>query len=324
MNQLARAATALAASGILLATTACGTSSTGAGAGSEGDRLKVVTAFYPLQYVAEQVAGDRAEITTLTAPGSEPHDLELTAKQVASLSSADVVIYQKGFQASVDKAVEQAQPKNVVDVSTVVSLAASSEAGEHTDEHEHEGESAEEHAGHDHGGTDPHVWLDPQNMVKISQSVSSRLSEVDAEHAATFKTQSEGLTAQLTQLDKSFEDGLKTCQRKEFITSHAAFGYLAKAYGLTQIGISGLAAESDPSPARIAEVQKLAKEHGVTTIFYETLVSPAHAKAIAGDLKLKTDVLDPLEGITDQSKGDDYISVQRANLTALQTANGCK
>ena len=97
--------------------------------------------------------------------------------------------------------------------------------------------------------------------------------------------------------------GLETCARREFITSHAAFGYLARHYRLEQIAISGLSPEAEPSPARIAEVQDEAREHRITTIFYETLVSPAVAESIAGDLGLRTDVLDPIEGITDQSRG---------------------
>ncbi|MEL4358511.1 MULTISPECIES: metal ABC transporter substrate-binding protein [unclassified Luteococcus] len=325
-----------AVASLLLAASACGAPPQA----GDDQQLTVVTAFYPLQYVAENVAGDRARVTTLTAPGSEPHDLELTIRQVAALSGADLVIYQKGFQPSVDKAVEQAQPKRVLDVSSVVPAAASTDEGEHTgehahehdehgDEHEggHEGETAAEHAahaGHDHGTTDPHLWLDPKNMARISQAVERSLAEADPAGAAAYTASAQQLGGRLTALDRSFATGLKNCRRKEFITSHAAFGYLAKAYGLHQIGISGLAAESDPSPARIAEVQRLAREHGVTTIFYETLVSPSHAQAIAGDLKLRTDVLDPLEGITDESRGSDYISVQQANLAALQTANGCQ
>lgn len=132
------------------------------------------------------------------------------------------------------------------------------------------------------------------------------------------------MITELKELDSSYADGLKSCERKEFITSHAAFGYLAERYRLTQIGISGLQPDAEPSPARIAAVQELAKEHGVTTIFYETLVSPAVAKSVAGDLGLTTDVLDPIESITDESRGDNYIAVMQSNLTALAKANACQ
>lgn len=318
MNTALRRLSVIAACSLALTATACGDTTDKAG-GSD-DKLKVVTAFYPFQYVASSVAGDKAEVTSLTAPGAEPHDLELTPKQIASLAEADLVVYQKGFQEQVDKALEEQQPKNVVDVAQVVDMQPMAAA----DDHEHEGESAEEHEGHDHGSTDPHTWLAPTNMVKITAAVQDKLKQADSADAATFDANAKQLSTQLTTLDKDFSTGLSQCTRKEFITSHAAFGYLAKSYGLTQIGISGLSPDEQPSPARITEVQKLAKEHGVTTIFYETLVSPAQAKSIAGDLGLKTDVLDPLEGITKDSRGSDYIAVQRANLAALKTANGCK
>lgn len=301
---------ALAAAALLLAAPACSSTENK----SEDGKLTVVTAFYPLQYVAEQVTGGTATVTSLTAPGQEAHDVDLSAKQVASLSEADLVIYQKGFQNAVDQAVEQAQPKNVIDVSTAVKLMESAA----DDGHEHS-----EGDGHEHA-TDPHIWLDPKNMAAITSAVATKLTEIDAKDKDALSANADQLKTNLTQLDQDFTTGLKNGQRKEFITSHAAFGYLAHAYGLTQIGISGLAPESDPSPTRIAQVQKLAKEHGVTTIFYETLTSPSHAKAIAGDLKLTTDVLDPIEGITPESKGSDYIAVQRANLAALKTANGCQ
>ncbi|GAA1393810.1 zinc ABC transporter substrate-binding protein [Luteococcus peritonei] len=333
-----------AAAGLLALAPACSSGSEAGSTKTSDDKLKIVTAFYPLQYAAQQVAGDKAEVTSLTQPGAEPHDLELTPKQIASLSDADVVVYQKGFQSTVDKAVEQAKPKHVVDVSTLVTMIPSTETEEEGHDHEaqahasesadaHASESADAHASeeaeghdheHEHGGTDPHQWLDPKNMVSITQGIEKQLAEVDSADAEAYKSGAATAVKNLEALDNDFRAGLKNCQRKEFITSHAAFSYLAKEYGLTQIGISGLSPDDEPSPARVAEVQKLAKQHGVTTIFYETLVSPAQAKAIAGDLGLKTDVLDPLEGITKESRGSDYIAVQKANLKALQTANGCQ
>ena len=171
---------------------------------------------------------------------------------------------------------------------------------------------------------DPHVWLDPTNVARIAAAVAARLAEVDPAHRTDFEANLATLTADLTGLDHDFAQGLKTCARREFITSHAAFGYLARRYGLEQIAISGLSPEAEPSPARVAEVHNQAREHHITTIFYETLVSPAVAKSIAGDLGLRTDVLDPIEGITDQSRGSDYVAVMRSNLAALQEANECR
>jgi zinc transport system substrate-binding protein len=194
--------------------------------------------------------------------------------------------------------------------------------------HDHgHGEVAEEH-GEEHSGEesglDPHVWLDPANLATIGTAVAERLSAVDPDRAADYTANAQALERELTTLGRDFSAGLASCERTEFITSHAAFGYLAERYRLTQISIGGLSPDAEPSPARIAEVQTEAKEHGITTIFYETLVSPDVATSIAGDLGLKTDVLDPVEGITAESRGTDYLSVMRSNLAALRTANGCR
>ena len=323
MFSFPRALGALLGTGTLLLVAACGTS-TGAN-GAQPGQLSIVASFYPLQFIAERVAGSHAEISTLTRPGAEPHDLELTPRQVASVSTADLVLFEKSFQAAVDEAVEQSGNENVLDTTTVVPLETH-DPGESGDDHSEADHEDEGHQGHDHGdlsGPDPHVWLDPQNMITITEAVTEQLSGIDPDHQQDYQQNAEQLTDELTGLDSDFDAGLKSCERREFITSHAAFGYLADRYDLTQIGISGLSTESEPSPARIAEIQQEAKEHDVTTIFYETLVSPDVAQSIADDLGLKTDILDPLEGITEQSRGKDYLSVMRANLTALQTANGC-
>ena len=283
---------------------------------SQAAQLKVTAAFYPFEYVAQQVGKDLVTITDLTQPGAEPHDLELSPKQVAGIGESDLLIYQKGFQAAVDSALQTVTPKQAVDTASFLTL----QPAEHEDEHGDEEHGEDDH---DHGALDPHTWLDPNNMVTITEHVRDALAEAKPDAKATFAANADALIAQLKQLDTDFKTGLGSCQRKVFITSHEAFGYLAHRYGLEQVGISGIEPDTEPTAARIAEVQKVAKANGVTTIFFETLVSPAVAKSIAGDLKLTTDVLDPLEGLTPESRGSDYIEVMKSNLTSLQKANGC-
>ncbi|MDO4784234.1 MAG: metal ABC transporter substrate-binding protein [Propionibacteriaceae bacterium] len=287
-------------------------------------KLNVVVAFYPLQYLSEQIAGDTATVTSLTAPGTEAHDLELTPQQIASLGKADLVVYQKGFQAQVDAAVEQEKPKNVLDVASVVELKKLEDHDDHADDHghDHDDKGKDEH-GHDHGGVDPHVWLDPLNMAKIAEVVGAKLSAAQGADKASVEAATKAVVSKMGALDEEFKTGLASCKRHDIIVSHEAFGYLTSRYGLHQIGISGLSPDAEPSPARIAEVHEQAKKHGVTTVFYEALTSPEVAKSIAGDLGLATDVLDPLEGLTKDSRGKDYVEVMRANLTALKTANDC-
>lgn len=304
---------------VVLLAAACGQSGTAPEGGAKPGQLNIVTAFYPFEFVAERVAGDHAAVTSLTAPGAEPHDLELTPRQVASVSTADLVVYEKSFQAAVDEAVAQSGNANVLDTATVVPLVPLEEG----DRHDHAA-TAEQGGEEGQSGLDPHVWLDPKNMVEITNAVATRLSAIDPGHATDYQANAKRLIGDLTALDSSYRTGLATCKLREFITTHAAFGYLARQYDLTQVGINGLSPDSEPSPARIADVQQIAKEHQVTTIFYETLVSPAVAQSIASDLGLKTDVLDPIEGITDASRGTDYVSVMTSNLTALRTANSCQ
>ena len=324
MNSFNRRVAALLASTAVVVA-GCGEGNAGsAGAGAEADELSIVTAFYPFQFVAERVAGPHAEVQSLTQPGAEPHDIELTPRLVGSVSTADLVVYERSFQPAVDEAVEQSEAREVLDTATVVPLEPLAADG-HTDEKHAEDEphAGDAHGEDDHGGLDPHVWLDPTKLATITGAVADRLSALDGEHAAEYAANAATLQRELEEVDEEFRTGLARCERSEFITTHTAFGYLARRYGLTQIGITGLSPDTEPSPARVAEVQREAREHGVTTIFYETLISPAIAESIAGDLGLATDVLDPIEGITEQSRGQDYLAVMRSNLLALQKANGC-
>jgi zinc transport system substrate-binding protein len=281
----------------------------------QSGRLRIVAAFYPLQFVAQHVAGDHAAVATLTQPGAEPHDLELTPRQVASLTTASLVIYERGFQPAVDEAVVQSENQQVIDTRTIVPLRPLATTADDL--------GYGEGVGRDQSALDPHLWLDPTSLIPIARVLEERLSTIDPDHAADYRHNADSLNKQLRSLDRSFRSGLAHCVRTEFITTHAAFGYLAERYHLTQIGISGLSPDSEPSPARIAEVQRIARDHGLTTIFSETLVSPAVAQAVAGDLGLTTDVLDPIEGITSESRGQDYLSVMSANLAALRKAGEC-
>ncbi|MGW7417896.1 metal ABC transporter substrate-binding protein [Streptomyces sp. NPDC054863] len=324
-------ATAAAVSLGLLTLSACGGSSSAADGKNADGKLNVIASFYPMQYLAEQIGGDKVAVSTLTKPGVEPHDLELKPKQTAELSDADLILYLKGLQPAVDEAVQQSGAKSAVDATTLTKLE---EHGTEAGGHEHGAqEKAEEpgHEGHDHGhdhgaegASDPHIWLDPVKYAEVAKGVGAALEKADPDNAATYKKNAATLVTKLDGLNKAFENGLKNTATKTFITTHAAFGYLAERYGLEQEGISGVDPESEPSPARIKQLQKIAKEDKVSTVFFETLVSDKTAKTVAKDAGLKTDVLDPLEGITDRSKGADYLDVMKSNLAALQKALGAK
>ncbi|MFE7035437.1 metal ABC transporter substrate-binding protein [Streptomyces sp. NPDC057621] len=299
---------------------ACSSDSSAADGG--GGKLDVVASFYPLQFLAEEIGGSHVSVNTLTEPGQEPHDLEISAKQTAQLQESDVALYLKGLQPSVDEAIGQSEVKAKVDAATLTSLEKhGNEVGGHAAEHD---ENEDEH-GHEEGsGLDPHIWLDPVKYAEVAEGVGKAFEKADPDNAATYKKNTAALVKKLDGLDTRFEDGLKNTKTKVFITTHAAFGYLAERYGLTEEAINGLDPESEPSANRVKDLEKMAKADGVSTVFYETLVSDKTAKTIAADADLRTDVLDPIEGITEKSRGDDYIQVMDANLKALQTALGAK
>ena len=300
--------------------TAC--SSDSAAAGDTGS-FDVVASFYPMAFLAERIGGEHVHVTSLTQPGQEPHDLEISARQTAQLEEADAALYLKGLQPSVDEAIGQSPIATKIDAAELTTLEEhGTEAGhadEHGDEHAHE----DEH-GHDHEGGDPHIWLDPVRYAEVAEGVGKAFQKADPDHAADYRANTAALVKDLKTLDEKFRTGLANRKTDVFLTTHAAFGYLAERYGLTEEAISGLDPDTEPSGARVKELQKIAKEDGVTTVFYETLVSDRTAKTLAGDTGLRTDVLDPVEGITDHSRGEDYFQVMEANLTALRTALGAR
>ncbi|WP_425833952.1 metal ABC transporter substrate-binding protein [Streptomyces fractus] len=300
------------------ALTACGSSA--AEDKGSGGKLSVVASFYPMQYLAQEIGGDHVDVTNLTEPGQEPHDLEVSAKQRAQLEESDVAVYLKGLQPSVDEAIDQSDIKTKIDAGSLTSLE---KHGNEVDGHDH---GHAEHT-HDEDAADPHIWLDPVKYAEVAEGVGKALEKADPDHAAEYKKNTKALVGKLDDLTTKYEKGLKDAASSgsaTFITTHAAFGYLAERYGLTEEAINGLDPESEPSAARVKQLQQTAEHDGVSTVFYETLVSDKTAKTLAGDAKLKTDVLDPIEGITKKSKGDDYISVMESNLAALQKALGTK
>ncbi|GAA1750273.1 metal ABC transporter substrate-binding protein [Kocuria aegyptia] len=309
-------------------------------AGNSAERLAVQASFYPLQYVTERVGGDLVQVESLTPAGAEPHDLELSPAAVDGLRTADAVVYLSGFQPVVDDAVAQAAPEHVLDAAHAgVEGAEAHSAEEHGAAEETHGEEAhgaetdggEEHAGdghaaaaedgHDHGGEDPHFWLDPERLAAVATEVAHELAEADPDNAAAYESNAEQLTTELTALDEEFAEGLATCERNTIVVSHDAYGYLAGKYGLEQVAIAGLDPDTEPSPARLAEIGEVVEAEGVTTVFSESLVNPKVAETLAAEHGIGTAVLDPVEGQVDENA--DYQQAMRNNLEALRTALDC-
>lgn len=272
------------------------------------DKLAVVASFYPLAEAAMRVGGDRVQVTNLTAPGVEPHDLELTPDQLVAISTADVVLYLGGgFQPAVEDALGDAGGATV-DVSAGLRTLPVP-PGETTP----------------NLSADPHVWLDPTLFSQVVGRVRAALANADPADASTFASNARDDQQRLATLDEAFHAGLQTCARHVIVTTHAAFGYLALRYGLQQQAISGLSPDAEPTPERLVQLKDLVERDGITTIFTESLVSPKVADALASETGATTAVLNPLESLTPQEldRGGDYASVMEQNLATLRTALGC-
>jgi zinc transport system substrate-binding protein len=297
--------TAIAAvSTAALVTTGCGSGDGGAAASGE---LTVVAGFYPLEWAADRVGGDRVAVSSLTPPGAEAHDLELAPQDVAGIVDADLLVYLDGFQPGLDE-------------------AADSEAGDHAWD---AGQAADLVAGEAHAdaedddAVDPPFWLDPMRLASVADALADRLAELDPDGATTYAENAAALRADLEALDGEMRDGLAGCAVGTLVTAHDAFGYLGDRYGLEVVGISGLSPSQEPDPSQLAEIATLVRDRGVTTVYTETMVDPAVAETVAEEAGARTAVLDPIEGLTDQSAGADYLQVMRANLATLQEGQSC-
>jgi zinc transport system substrate-binding protein len=262
---------------------------------SQGARETVVAAFYPLAFAAEQIGGDGVTVENLTPLGVEPHDLELSAGDIQTIGRADVVLYLgSGFQPALEKAIDSTSAEGVDLLDTVETHAG----GE------------EEH------GVDPHVWLDPIRYSVMAERIGKELDR---------KAEAAAFADRLKALDIELRRGLSGCEHDEFVTSHAAFGYLAERYGLKQVAITGLSPEAEPTPRDLEHVVDQVRAVGATTVFFETLISPRLAETVAREVGAQTAVLDPIEGLTEKkaAAGEDYFSVMRENLAALRKALAC-
>jgi zinc transport system substrate-binding protein len=301
---------------LLVGTSGCAAFTNEGPGGGKG--LDVVAAFYPLQFVAQQVAGDHARVVDLTKPGSEPHDLELSVAQTAEVVTADLVVYEKGLQAAVDAAVDQASGVPTVEAGSVAGLEPISHDGH--DDADHDSPLAGEPS--DLADLDPHFWQDPLKLAKVVDAVADALAKLDPQDADDFHANAARLDDELTALDHDYATGLQGCERNTIVVSHNAFGYLGR-YGLYIEPISGLSPDAEPTPADLARLQHLIDDEGITTVFGERLASPALAQSLADDMGVTTAILDPIEGLSSETSEDDYLSLMRENLAALQEANGC-
>lgn len=294
---LARTVLICAALGSIVSLAGCGGGSTAPGA------TKVVASFYPAAWLAQEVGGAGVDVVDLTPAGAEPHDAELTARAVGDVRDADLVVYVgEGFQPQLERALE-GRDRPSLDLLAGQTLRAVDAA-----------------ASEDPGGTerrDPHVWLDPSRMAAAARAVGAALGR---------PASGEALALRLEALDHEFASGLADCARRELVTSHAAFGYLADRYDLRQVPLAGASPEAEPSPRHLEALVRVVERTGATTVFFESLASPDVARTVAREAGAGVAELDPLEGLAAdrQEAGEDYLSVMETNLAVLRKALQCR
>jgi zinc transport system substrate-binding protein len=282
----------------------------------------VVATFYPLYEFARHVAGDRATVVSLVPPGVEPHDWEPSPQQIVDVQKARVFVYNgAGFEPWAQKLLRDVRDGTLVSVDTSKGLPLLAAApGDHDHVTRPAAASTPEEA------LDPHVWLDPVLAQSQVDAILAVLVQADPANRAAYEDNARAYRAKLTALHDRFQAGLADCARRDIVVAHASFGHLARRYGLTQVALMGLAPESEPSPAEVVAIAKVARRRGVTAIFFETLVSPRLAETLAREVGARTLVLNPIEGLTKEeaAAGKDYVALMDANLANLRTALQCR
>jgi zinc transport system substrate-binding protein len=286
----------------------------------------VVASFYPMYEFSRQVAGDRAEVVSVVPPGVEPHDWEPSPQKLVEVQNARLLVYNgAGFEPWVDKLLHDVTGKKIIVIETTrgLDLIPAAEAGAAGSPPKAAGRDA----GHtQNGGGDPHVWLDPVLAQSQVEAIRAGLTQGDPANKAIYDDRARAFRARLAALDAAFQAGLRDCEHRDIVVSHAAFAYLARRYRLTQVAVMGLAPESEPSPAELAAIANLARRRKVTYIFFETLVSSRLAETLAREIGAKTLVLNPIEGLTKEeaAAGKGYVDLMEANLQSLRTGLGCR
>jgi len=281
--------------------------------------LSVVTAFYPIAEAAREVGGAAVVVTDLTPVGGGPHDLELTPQDIERLDLADVVLYVgAGFQPQVEKAADELQDgaRSLDVLSTVELLPVDPQVPGTVGEVDGEVLA---------GGMDPHIWLDPVRFAQMADAIAAELTAADPAHTAEFAANAAAYRHKLEALDGAFADSLADCESRAIVTSHRAFGYFADRYDLLQLPIAGLSPDQEPDPRSLEAVAAAARDHGVTTIFFETRVPRAFAATVAREVGATTDALEPIETLTQQQLdlGLDYTTLMDENRLALVRGLRC-
>ncbi|MEF2096749.1 metal ABC transporter substrate-binding protein [Bacillus sp. CFBP9009] len=286
---------------------------------SANEKIHIVTTFYPMYEFTKNITKDKAQVDLLVPSNIEPHDWQPTPNDMAAIQKADFLVYNSPFMETWLSPIQKSLDKDgplFIEASERIPLM---EGTEEESDHDNDNEESDHHD-EDHKQLDPHVWLSPVLAQKEVQTITDAIVKQDPENKDYYESNSLDYIEQLKELDELYRTTLDKASNKEMITQHAAFGYLAKEYGLTQVPIAGLSPSEEPSPAKLAELKEFAKEQQINVIYFEETTSPKVAQTLAGELGAETEVLNTLEGLSkeDQEKGLSYIEVMKNNLKSLE------
>ena len=331
----------LLTSTLILFTAACGQNETLPQENNDEDILTIYTTVYPLTYFTERIGGNLVQVKSIYPTGSNEHTFDPTQKDMMNLADADLFFYigmgLEGFVDNAKKTLANEQVKliatsNSVSDEELVQEQAHEEEGtdedahededEDEDEHGHENEAVENHDDHDHGDIDPHLWISPTISIKLAKSIQDSLIEQDPANEETYTKNFDALQTELEALDMKFQEMANNVPNKTFFVSHAAFGYLAGAYGLEQVAIAGLNSQDEPSQKELTEIVELAKEKQIKTILFEQNVSSNLAKVIQSEVGAESGILHNLSVLTEEDiqNEETYFTLMEKNLATLEEA----
>ena len=322
---------------LILFTAACGVKETLPQQNNDEDKLTIYTTVYPLTYFTERIGGNLVQVKSIYPTGSNEHTFDPTQKDMMNLADADLFFYiGMGLEGFVDNAKKTLANEQVELIATSNSVSdeelvqeqpheeegTDEDAHEDEDKHGHENEAVKNHDDHDHGDIDPHLWISPTISIKLAQSIQDSLIEQDPSNEETYTKNFEALQTELEALDTKFQEMANNVPNKTFFVSHAAFGYLAGAYGLEQVAIAGLNSQDEPSQKELTEIVELAKEKQIKTILFEQNVSSNLAKVIQSEVGAESAILHNLSVLTEEDiqNEETYFTLMENNLETLEKA----
>lgn len=284
------------------------------------EKLLIYTTVYPLQYFTERIGGKFVDVQSIYPPGTDEHVFEPTQKDMMSIAKGDLFFYiGLGLEGFVQKTEKTLQNEDI----QFVPVADYIDPEELEEGHSHEEGEDHDHHGHD-DTVDPHVWISPYLSTKLAEKITQELSDELPEHADAFQKNFDELYDELEELDRQYKTMADASPNKTFFVSHAAFGYLADAYGLEQLAVSGLDSQNEPSQKELASLVKEAQEKNIQYILFEQNVSSKLAEVIKKELDAETLTLHNLSVLTNEDIDNEetYFTLMQHNLDVLKQALG--